>query len=286
MNKYLAAVRFACLAICGSLANFYQSADAQDTSAAKPLWELGVAAGTASLPAYIGAQENVTRSLVLPMFIYRGEIFRADRDTAGARFVKTRDYEIDLGFGGSLGASNTDVPARVGMPSLGGTLEFGPRLKFTLARPNPDSKLTLSLPLRTVLEFKGGIKQRGLVLEPGLSFDQRDAFAGWGLNASASVLLGDAKLQNYLYGVAPAYATGTRNAFAAKSGLMATRLSLSSSKSISRDATVAIFARWESAGVGANTSSPLHLKNNGFSVGVGFTYTFFRSASMVREAGE
>ncbi len=252
----------------------------------QPLWEIGLAGAGASLPAYLGAKENVSRFLVLPYFIYRGEFFRADRDTAGARFVKTADYEFDVGFGGSLGASSKDVAARAGMPSLGTSVEFGPRFKYTVARPSPDSKVTFALPLRTVLEFKSGLKQRGWVLEPALSYDKRNLIAGWGFNVNAAALMGDAKVQNYLYGVAPEFATLNRPTYNAKSGLIATRVGVATSKALSPDSTLAIFARWDNAGVGANTNSPLHQKNNGFTVGIGLTFTFFRSGTAARASSE
>jgi MipA family protein len=258
---------------------------AQDADAGKPKWELGVAGGAASLPAYVGAKENVSRYLVLPFFVYRGDILRADRETAGARLIKTPDYEFDVGFGGSLGASSKDVAARSGMPSLGTSLEFGPRFKYNLGNPTLDSKLTLTVPLRTVIEFRGGPKQRGWVIEPAVSFDKRNLIGGWGFNATAGVLAGDAKVQNYLYGVAPQFANVNRPQYDAKAGLIGSRLSIATSKALSPDSTLAIFARWDNGGIGANTSSPLHLKQNGFTVGVGINYTLFRSSSTVGSSG-
>jgi MipA family protein len=276
----------ALLAAASALAFPVFAQESKPQAPAQPLWEIGLAGAGASIPAYLGAKENVSRFLVLPYFIYRGEVLRADRDTAGARFVKTPDYEFDVGFGGSLGASSKDVPARAGMPSLGNSIEFGPRFKYNIARPSPDSKVTFALPLRTVLEFKSGLKQRGWVLEPALSYDKRNLIAGWGFNANAAALVGDAKIQNYLYGVAPEFANANRASYTAKSGLIATRLGIATSKSLSPDSTIAIFARWDNAGVGANKNSPLHLKNNGFLVGVGLTYTFFRSGTTARESSE
>ncbi len=253
----------------------------ENKPAGKPLWELGVASGAARLPAYPGAGDQVSRFLILPYVVYRGEIFRADRDTAGARLIKTDDFEFDIGFGGSLGASSKEVVARQGMPSLGTSLEFGPRFKYRIARPTADSRVTFSLPVRTVIEFKGGLKQRGLVAEPELSFDKRNAFAGWGLSATGSALFGNARVQNYLYGVSSEFATASRPSYAAKAGFVGTRLTLATSRSLSPESTLAAFARWENTASGANTASPLHLKSNGFSIGIGLTYTFAKSSTLV-----
>ncbi len=262
------------------------AAPSAPTERTAPLWELGAAGAAASLPAYIGANDKFSRYLVLPYFIYRGDIFRVDRDTAGARLLRTRDYEFDIGFAGSLGASSKEVPARAGMPKLGTSIEFGPRFKYYLAYPTADSRVTLALPLRTVLEFNKGIKQRGFVFEPSLSYDKRNLIGGWGFNASASALWGNGKVQNYLYGVAPEFATTSRAAYTAKAGLVATRLGVSTSKSLSPDANLALFARWDNAGSGANKDSPLHVKNGGLTIGLGFTYTFSRSSTMVGSAAQ
>jgi MipA family protein len=248
---------------------------------AKPLWELGLAGAAGQLPAYPGSADRVSRFLILPYVVYRGEIFRADRETTGARLIKTDDFEFDIGFGGSLGASSKEVTARQGMPSLGTSLEFGPRLKYVLARPTADSRLTFSLPVRTVIEFKGGLKQRGIVAEPEVSFNKFNAFAGWGLSITGSALFGNERLQNYLYGVPLQFATTTRPAYQAKAGFVGTRFTVATSRSLSPESTVALFARWDNSASAANVDSPLHLKNNGFSVGVGITYTFAKSATLV-----
>ena len=128
------------------------TATAQAQEQGLPLWELGVFAGGLSSPAYPASSERSTRALVLPTFIYRGEVFRSDRGGVGARLLRTEDTELDIGFAASLPASSQDIPARQGMTDLGTLIEFGPRLKGTLARPSAGSRLRYELPLRTVLD--------------------------------------------------------------------------------------------------------------------------------------
>jgi hypothetical protein len=41
--------------------------------------------------------------------------------------VKKSDFELDIGFSGSLGSGANDTQARRGMPELGTLVEFGPR---------------------------------------------------------------------------------------------------------------------------------------------------------------
>ncbi len=250
----------------------------------RPVWEAGLAAFGGGSPAYPGAEERVSRAIALPWFVYRGEVFRADGGTFGARVVKSQAMEIDIGFAGALGASSDDVEVRKGMPDLGFQFEFGPRARFILSNPTPDSVVRLEVPLRAVLEFKDGIKQRGFSFEPRLSYANRELGGGfgpgWGLTASASVVIGDRKLNQYLYGVDNAFATPTRSAYTAKSGIVSPRLQVALSHKLNKDVRLFGFTRYDFTGSGANKDSPLHIKNGGASFGLGAVWTIGRSSEM------
>lgn len=41
---------------------------------------------------------RVSRLVGLPYFIYRGEVLRADRETAGLLALKRGSFELDVGF--------------------------------------------------------------------------------------------------------------------------------------------------------------------------------------------
>lgn len=245
--------------------------------AGRPLWEAGVAGFGLSGPAYPGASDTVNRALVLPWIIYRGPILRADGGTVGARVMKTRDVEVDIGFAGALSARSRDVAVRQGMPDLGYLIEFGPRVRFNLARPSSDSLVRFDVPLRGVFELKDGLTYRGMAFEPRLSFDKRDIGAGWGLVASASLNFGDRKFNEYLYGVPSQFATPVRSAYQAKSGLITPRVQLTVSRKLTEDVRFFGFTRLDFAGSGVNSDSPLHLKNSGASIGVGLVWTLGRS---------
>jgi outer membrane scaffolding protein for murein synthesis (MipA/OmpV family) len=253
------------------------SAQAQEAGQALPLWELGMVAGGVSTPAYPASTERVTRALALPIFFYRGEVLRADRNNVGARLVHTRDYEFDVGFAASLPSSSNDIAVRSGMPDLGTLVEFGPRLKLTLARPTPVSRLRLELPVRAVMEVNGGVRGQGMAFEPELGFESAALLDGWRLSASGSLVLGDRQLNQYFYGVSPQLATAGRPAYDARAGLLATRLGASASKDQTPDLRVFGFVRYESYGGSANSASPLFLQSNGTSVGIGLIWTLVHS---------
>jgi outer membrane scaffolding protein for murein synthesis (MipA/OmpV family) len=254
---------------------------AQAQEAGLPLWEVGVFASGASTPAYPGSSDRASRALVLPIVIYRGEIFRADNSGVGARVLRTDTTELDIGFSGSLPASSAAIPVRNGMPDLGTLIEFGPRLKWTLGHPTPGSRLRLELPLRTVLEFNGGMRDQGVAFEPALVHESRDVGGGWSLSTRASLVWGDRKLNGYFYDVEKQYATPQRPAFAAQQGLIATRLGFATTKRLTQDLRFFGFARFESYSGAANQNSPLMLQSNGSSIGIGLNWTLGRSETRV-----
>jgi outer membrane scaffolding protein for murein synthesis (MipA/OmpV family) len=250
---------------------------AQAQTAPLPLWELGVFAGTATTPAYPGSADRASRTLALPIFVYRGEVLRMERGDVGARLFSSNDVELDLGFSASLPATSDDLSARKGMSDLGTLVEFGPRVKFTLARPAPGTRVRLELPVRAVLEFNNGVRQQGYAFEPELGLEVRDVGAGWSLGATASLVFGDKDLNNYFYGVSAPFATAVRPAFDAKAGLITTRLGVTTSRSLTPDVRVFGFVRYEWMEGAANKASALFQQTTGTSVGLGLVWTIGRS---------
>ena len=244
----------------------------------RPLWEAGVAGFGLSGPAYPGASDRVSRGLVLPWIVYRGPVLRADGGSVGARVAKTSDLELDIGFAGALSARSRDVTVRQGMPDFGFLLEFGPRVRYTLARPSSDSLVRLDASLRGVFELKNGLTHRGFAFEPRLSFDKRDMGAGWGFSASASLNFGDQKFNEYLYGVPTQFATPARSAYQAKAGLITPRVQLAVSRKLTDDVRLFAFTRLDFAGSGVNRDSPLHVKDRGTVFGLGLVWTLGRSS--------
>jgi MipA family protein len=249
---------------------------------ARPLWEIGVVGGALSQQAYPGASENVQRGLLLPYGIYRGKFLRIDRGGAGVRAIKTETYEFDIGFSGALGSSSNKVDARRGMPDLGNLVEFGPRLKWNLGDGPGGGRWRVDLPLRGVFDISDGFANKGVAFEPELNFARRTA-SGWGYSTSVGAVWGDRRLTDTFYGVAPAFATATRPSYAARSGLIAWRLSTGMSRALSTDWRLFLFGRIDTVAGAANTASPLVKRETGASLGVGLTYTWLRSEATVND---
>ena len=94
---FSAAIPFALTcAVFSGLANAQVEPNLEVTD--RPLWEAGLSGIGVSSPAYPGAADRTSRGLLLPWFIYRGPIFRADESTVGARLLKTETVQFDVGF--------------------------------------------------------------------------------------------------------------------------------------------------------------------------------------------
>lgn len=253
---------------------------AQD-KAALPLWELGLFGGAVSQQAYPGSDQQVNRALVLPWFIYRGEYLRADRNNLGLRAFKSSEIELDIGVSGAFGSNANDVRARSNMPDLGTLIEFGPRLTWKLGDA-VGGRWRVELPLRGVFDLSDGVAHRGLTFEPELQFDRRTV-NGWNYSTSVSVVFANRKLADTFYGVANRYATATRPAYAAESGLIAWRLSTSASRALGPDWRLFGFARLQTVGGSANRGSPLVRQTTGASIGMGVAYTWKQSQQRAAE---
>jgi MipA family protein len=249
---------------------------------AQPLWELGVVGLGSSQQAYPGAAARTGRGLVLPYAVYRGQFWRLDRDTVGLRALRTPTFELDIGFAGSFGTHSDEVPARSGMPDLGTLVEFGPRVKWHLGAGPAGSRLRAEAALRGVLDLSDGLAYRGLAFEPRLVLENRSR-SGWNHSASLGLVAGNRRLGDTLYGVAPEFATGNRPAYAAESGLVAWRLGLTASKSLNRDWLLFGFARLDSVAGAGNRASPLVEQRSGATVGMGLSYTWARSSTLVTD---
>jgi len=260
------------------------AASAQPVERNLPLWEAGLGAAAFSTPAYPGADDRSNRGLVLPYLIYRGKVFRADQNGIGARLLNTDKVEFDVGFAGSLPAHSNDVEARRGMPDLGTLVEFGPRLKYKFADLGERGRMRFELPLRAVIEARGGLRRQGWTMEPRLVWEKRGEAARWTMEAQLGAVFGDARINRYFYEVQPQYATPERPAYASDAGLLLVRTGLFGTYRLNPDLRLFGFVRYETYSGAANQDSPLMKRSTGASAGIGFAWTFARSQERARSA--
>ena len=97
-------------------------------------------------------------------------------------------------------------------------------------------------------------------------------------------MFGDARLGRYFYEVSPRDAVAGRPAYQAEAGLILTRVGVSATYKFNQDVRLFGFVREESYRGAANADSPLMKKRSGASVGLGFTWTLGRSATLAKSA--
>jgi len=248
----------------------------------QPLWEFGVFGVGGSQQAYPGSKQQVNPAIALPFLIYRGNVVRAEQGSIGVRALKTPSTEVDIGVSGSFGSAASDDYARRGMPSIGTLVEFGPRLKWDLGEAPGGGRWRVALPLRGVFDINHSFDFRGIAFEPEFGWGSRSG-GGWGYGASLSAVLGNARLADTFYGVAPAFATATRPVYEARAGLISTRLAVNLSKRLSTDWRFFGYARVDSVAGAANRDSPLVERTAGGSIGLGLAWTWARSDRSAQE---
>ena len=252
------------------------------TASVDPLWEVGVAAFGLTQQAWPGASESVNRAIALPYLLYRGPVLRVDREAFGLRAIKRPDFELDIGFAGSLGSRARDTEARQGMPELGTLVEFGPRGRWNLGSAPGGGQWRFDLPLRGVFDVNDSFSYRGLALEPRIQWNH-PSLAGWRLSVNAGAMLGNRQLTGTFYDVADVYATDSRPAYDAKAGLIAWQFGVTGSHRLTRDLRIFGFTRLDSVAGAVNTDSPLVSRTTGYRAGVGLQWTWMRSERSASE---
>jgi len=255
-----------------------------------PLWEAGPGLAVVDFPDYRGADERSTYVLPFPYIVYRGDVFRIDREGVRGRFLKSDEVELDLSVNASIPVKSAENHARQGMPDLDPTIEIGPTLDFTLHRgADRKSSLKLQLPLRAVMAVNLSPPRAhgvGFVFEPQLEYDLHDLapLSGWRFVAAAGPVFGDRSYHAYYYGVDPAFATSQRPAYMARAGFGGSQLTLSTSRRFPHF-WVGAFARFDWLSGAVFEDSPLVRQSRAFAAGIAFSWIFARSDTLV-EADE
>ena len=248
-----------------------------------PLWEAAVGLVGFSFPDYRGSDQSRSYILPFPYFIYRGEVFKVDRERVRGLFFRRPWLELDLSLGGSVPVDSSRNDARKGMPNLYPVAELGPSLELILGEKKGDYKTTVTLPFR----FAGAIPFPqvygiGYVFTPRLNIDKYNigGWSGFNLGMSFGPVFGSEGYHDYFYSVSPAYATPSRPAYSAQGGYGGTQLSVGLSKYYKKF-WVNLFARWDQLDGAVFADSPLYKKNSSLIAGLAFTWIFAESDKMV-----
>lgn len=260
------AVRVAALALLTPLALPVAAED-------KPLWELGLGVGALRLPHYKGSDQQHTWILPVPYVVYRGNIFRADREGARAVLLDASRLDIDLSVGASAPRRSKDNEARQGMPDLKSTIEVGPNINWRLAGGRTTLfgegggwRLQLRLPVRAAFTVESSPRYIGWISAPNLNLDLRTA-SGWNIGLLAGPNYNSQRYHGYFYDVAPAYATTDRPAYHAEGGYAGSRALMAVSRRFDAQ-WVGAFLQYDNLRGARFEDSPLVRQRQNWSFGI------------------
>lgn len=274
---------------CGSGPGLLAAEDSAEP--ARPLWEIGVGAGGRYGPDYPASSERHARGLVLPVVIYRGEVFRlGDGQAARAIAFENERFELDLSFDAAFDADSEENERRTGMPDLDYLFQVGPQLKINLRdlhfSDSSHARLTLALQARSVFSTDlRGIKHRGYVFEPMVRYRHY----GWlhpNLDATLSIRpqWASSQLHEYFFDVSSGFVTVDRPLHESGGGYFGTGFNLYGSYRVDDKLSVFLGMQATSHHGAANKDSPLFEKKFTTGVTAGFVWYLRTSQRMVRVA--
>jgi outer membrane protein len=247
----------------------------------KPLWELGLGAGTLIFNDYRGADTTHVYPVPVPYVVYRGKFLRSDHNGVRGKLFDQQRIELNLSINGTTPVRNDS--ARHGMPDLRPTLEIGPSLDAHLWRSATERfKLDLRLPARAAYTIESSPHMVGVFVAPNLSLDvaQKPGAEGWKLGLLAGPLFANRRYDDYFYSVAPQYASPGRPAFAAAGGYAGTQFLTSFSRRYP-DYWVGAYLRHDTLAGASFAASPLVRRDSYWSAGFGIAWIIRRSSVLV-----
>jgi len=266
-------------AACAALALFVSGAQARD----EPLWEAGLGIAGLHFPDYRGSNQSRNYAFPVPYFVYRGEVFKADKDGVRGTFLRSDRVDLNLSLGASLPVSSSKNQAREGMPDLKPSLEVGPSLEVNLwTLPDQRVKLDVRLPVRAGVTLESSPRSTGIQFFPHLNVDVHDpaGFRGWNLGFLAGPVYTDARHNRYFYEVEPAFATPSRPAYQPGGGYAGAQFIVALSKRFPKY-WIGGFARYDTLRGAVFEASPLVTSKRYAAAGFSISWILGESAKRV-----
>ena len=269
--------------LCALLASASSASIAQQQDL--PLWEVGGGAAFLRVPDYRGSEDVRNYLLPVPWFVYRGEIFRADRDGVRARLFDSERVKLHVSVSGSVPVDSDRNRAREGMEDLSPLFELGPVVNVHLWRTDDRrAALDLRLPVRAAFTFRHGVRNVGYVFGPLINLDLRWPSATapdrWNLGLLVEVPFSDRRLNGYFYDVPAANATATRPEYRAGAGYGGWQALAALSHRRDRW-WFGAFIKYDNVSGAVFADSPLVTQRRQVSGGIAVSYVFARSSTLV-----
>jgi hypothetical protein len=250
-----------------------------------PKWEVGVAGISVNAPIYPTSNSSISRSLIVPYFIYRGEIFNVgEGGLIKAKGFEDKRWKLDLSLDAAFNADSDNNKAREGMDDLDYLFGIGPELTYEIIpKIHNDQKLELKLQLRGVFSTDfSNIKQRGYAFETKLRYEQEHIFHhDIKFVGSIGPIWGTEKMMDYFFQIEESDVLPTRAKFDAQSGYLGTEINLGLVMSVMEQKGKVFLGIRTSLHQGAtNKGSALFQRDTTTAMSAGFTYRLFESTKV------
>lgn len=249
----------------------------------EPLWEFGLGVGGIAFPDYRGSDEMQVYPVPVPYFVYRGPIFKADRDGVRGEIFDRRYVELSISVNGTVPVDSADNAARRGMPDLEPTIELGPSLEVHLWRSADEAvKLDLVMPLRVPITIESSPEALQWMFAPRLNvdFDDVAGYAGWDFGAGIGPVFAADRFHDYYYSVPARFATPSRPEYHADGGYSGMQLVAALSKRFPKY-WVGAFVRYDWLGGAGFADSPLMRQESSLAGGFGIAWMIGESKRRV-----
>ncbi|MBF0100271.1 MAG: MipA/OmpV family protein [Desulfobacterales bacterium] len=247
-----------------------------------PLWELGIGIGVFTMPDYNGSDHQQYYGFPIPYVVYRGELFKVDRENIRGLFFKSDHVELDVTINGKPPVNSNKKNTREGMPDIDPTLEFGIQGNVFLLKTER-KKISFKFPLREVISIDGyEIAHRGFLFNPVINcdFNERILNQYWQLNMFCGPMFSTKTYHRYFYGVDTKYATPERPEYDASCGYSGTVLGISLSRRFERF-WIGAFVRAQDLHSTCFRDSPLFKQKTAIMAGVGISWICTQSDNYV-----
>lgn len=245
---------------------------APNTAATKS-WEWGVGLGLVTGPDYRGSKE--TRDFVspFPYFVYRGKIFRSDREGVRGQFIDTDRLSLNVSLSAHISpeADENKLRRSLGLGELGSSLEIGPALGVRLWGDKSHG-MSVILPLRSVIMIGGDdTGYQGMTFHPHLIYTNQ--FGQWGFAVRSGVSFATNDYHRYYYDIPAELGTTEYSAYSADGGYSGMTNQVSISRMIG-NVRAAAFVRHDYLGGASFEDSPLVETKSSVRGGLAFIWAF------------
>lgn len=240
----------------------------------KPLWEYGIGTVGWYGPDYLGADQGQAYWLPIPYFVYRGEIFRADREGLRGLLFSTEKMDVNISVSAALPVDSEDNNAREGMDDLNFMVEVGPTLQYQLLQAD-SQQLRFELPVRAAFTLGSEfLNHQGWTTNPRFQYElQRQE---WEITTTAGLVFSDRRYHGYIYDVDQQDARADRPFYQSSSGFTGSRFSVSIKRQFG-DLYIGALLSYNNLSGSSNRDSPLLKQHDYLSAGIIIAWVLGRS---------